>query len=194
IIKITKTKRIQDGVVRIEFVSGQTAFDYIKQKEIDEIKNVEESAQKEQMQIQREERKQKAREKIPVLLEQVSTYNDGTTTIDEIQIHITNSIKFCFTSSDQYDEFFHINFGKRLVKDNPKTTYVGIFETGPTIRIIVYSGEEASKSKNAGNIAKSVAEILGGAGGGDAKFAQGGGKDTSKKDEAINKAKSMILG
>lgn len=194
IIKITKTKRIQDGVVRIEFVSGQTAFDYIKQKEIDEIKNVEESAQKEQMQIQREEQKQKAREKIPVLLEQVSTYNDGTTTIDEIQIYITNSIKFCFTSSDQYDEFFHINFGKRLVKDNPKTTYVGIFETGPTIRIIVYSGEEASKSKNAGNIAKSVAEILGGAGGGDAKFAQGGGKDTSKKDEAINKAKSMILG
>jgi len=194
IIKITKTKRIQDGVVRIEFVSGQTALDYIKQKEIDEIKNVEESAQKEQMQIQREERKQKAREKIPVLLEQVSTHNDGTTTIDEIQIHITNSIKFCFTSSDQYDEFFHINFGKRLVKDNPKTTYVGIFETGPTIRIIVYSGEEALKSKNAGNIAKSVAEILGGAGGGDAKFAQGGGKDTSKKDEAINKAKSMVLG
>ena len=194
IIKITKTKRIQDGVVRIEFVSGQTAFDYIKQKETDEVKNLEESAQKEQMQNQREERKQRAREKIPILLEQVSTHHDGTTIIDEIQIHMTNSIKFCFTSSDQYDEFFHINFGKRLVKDNPMTTYVGIFETGPTIRIIVYSGEEASKSKNAGNIAKSVAEILGGAGGGDAKFAQGGGKDTSKKDEAINKAKSMILG
>jgi alanyl-tRNA synthetase len=194
IIKITKTKRIQDGVVRIEFVSGQTAFDYIKQKEMNEVKSVEESAQKEQMQNQREERKQKAREKIPVLLEQVSTHHNGTTTIDEIQIHMTNFIKFCFTSSDQYDEFFHINFGKKLVKDNPMTTYVGIFETGPTIRIIVYSGEEASKSKNAGNIAKSVAEILGGAGGGDAKFAQGGGKDTSKKDEAINKAKSMILG
>ena len=194
IIKITKTKRIQDGVVRIEFVSGQTAFDYIKQKKTDEVKNLEESAQKEQMQNQREERKQKAREKIPILLEQVSTYDDGTTIIDEIQIHMTNSMKFCFTFSDQYDEFFHINFGKKLVKDNPMTTYVGIFETGPTIRIIVYSGEEASKSKNAGNIAKSVAEILGGAGGGDAKFAQGGGKDTSKKDEAINKAKSMILG
>jgi len=73
-------------------------------------------------------------------------------------------------------------------------TYVGIFEAGPTIRIIVYSGEEASKCKNAGNIAKSMAEILGGAGGGDEKFAQGGGRDTSKKVEAINKAKSMMLG
>ncbi len=195
IIKITKTKRIQDGVVRIEFVSGQTAFDYIKQKELDEAKSLEELVQKEQMQNQREERKQKARERIPILLEKILAYhNDDTTVIDDIQIHVKNSIKFCFTSSDQYDEFFHINFGKKLVNNNPRITYVGIFETGPKIRIIVYSGEEASKSKNAGNIVKSVAEILGGAGGGDAKFAQGGGKDTSKKDEAINKAKSMVLG
>ena len=31
LIKITRTKRIQDGVVRIEFVSGDTALDYVKQ-------------------------------------------------------------------------------------------------------------------------------------------------------------------
>ena len=47
-------------------------------------------------------------------------------------------------------------------------------------------------SVNAGEIAKEIASILGGSRG-DAKFAQGGGKDTSKKDEAIAKAKSMIL-
>ena len=47
---------------------------------------------------------------------------------------------------------------------------------------------------NSGVIAKEIALILGGSGGGDARFAQGGGKDTSKKDEAIAKAKSMILG
>jgi alanyl-tRNA synthetase len=43
-------------------------------------------------------------------------------------------------------------------------------------------------------LAKEIASILGGSGGGDAKFAQGGGKDTSKKEQAIAKAKSMILG
>ena len=42
-------------------------------------------------------------------------------------------------------------------------------------------------------IARKVSEILGGSGGGDTKFAQGGGKDKSKKDEALNKAKSMVL-
>ena len=192
LIKITKTKRIQDGVVRLEFVSGPTAREYVKQQEIEQLKKAEESVQKELKDKQREEERQKAKEKIPALLEQIATLSN-TGVIDEIEINV-NSIKSCFTNSRQYDEFFHMNFGKKLVKENPNSVYVGIFKSGPTIRVIVYSGDEASKSKNAGNIAKSVAEILGGAGGGDTKFAQGGGKDTSKMDEAIAKAKSMILG
>ena len=192
LIKITKTKRIQDGVVRLEFVSGPTAREYVKQQEIEQLKKAEESVQKELKDKQREEERQKAKEKIPALLEQIATLSN-TGVIDEIEINV-NSIKTCFTNSKQYDEFFHMNFGKKLVKENPNSVYVGIFKSGPTIRVIVYSGDEASKSKNAGNIAKSVAEILGGAGGGDTKFAQGGGKDTSKMDEAIAKAKSMILG
>ena len=192
LIKITKTKRIQDGVVRLEFVSGPTAREYVKQQEIEQLKKVEESVQKELKDKQREEERQKTKEKIPALLEQITTLSN-TGVIDEIEINV-NSIKSCFTNSKQYDEFFHMNFGKKLVKANPNSVYVGVFQSGPTIRVVVYSGDEASKSKNAGNIAKSVAEILGGAGGGDAKFAQGGGKDTSKMDEAIAKAKSMILG
>ena len=192
LIKITKTKRIQDGVVRLEFVSGPTAREYVKQQEIVQLKKAEESVQKELKDKQREEERQKAKEKIPALLEQIATLSN-TGVIDEIEINV-NSIKSCFTNSRQYDEFFHVNFGKKLVKENPNSVYVGIFKSGPTIRVIIYSGDEASKNKNAGNIAKSVAEILGGAGGGDTKFAQGGGKDTSKMDEAIAKAKSMILG
>ena len=100
--------------------------------------------------------------------------------------------KLCFTASDQYDEFFHINFGKKLAGQEPTSAYCGIFESGPTIRVIVYCGEQSGKK--AGEIAHEIAGILGGSGGGDAKFAQGGGKDTSKKEQAITKAKSMVLG
>ena len=192
LIKITKTKRIQDGVVRLEFVSGPTAREYVKQQEIEQAKRVEEEKLKKIKDKQREEEKLKAKEKIPALLEQVAAQSSSGV-IDEIEINV-NGIKSCFTNSKQHDEFFHMNFGKRLVKDNPNAVYVGIFESGPTIRVVAYCGDEASKSKNAGNIAKSVAEMLGGAGGGDAKFAQGGGKDTSKTKDAIAKAKSMIIG
>jgi len=186
LIKITKTKRIQDGVVRLEFVSGPTAFEYIKQQEKDSEKQEKENIAKQVLEKQREENKQKAREQIPVLLEKIlageSVEPDKISTNDKI----------CFTASEQYDDYFHQNFGKKLVDKDAKAAFCGIFESGPTVRIMIHAGEESGI--NSGEIAKEIASILGGSGGGDAKFAQGGGKDTSKKDEAIAKAKSMILG
>ena len=186
LIKITKTKRIQDGVVRLEFVSGPTAFAYLKEQEEEKEKQKILDAQKEQLEKQREERKQKAREKIPELLEHILSGNSGE--FEGIEV----KGKSCFTESDQYDEFFHINFGKKLVNQDKNFAYCGIFEAGQTIRVIVYCGEQSGKK--AGEIAREISGILGGSGGGDSKFAQGGGKDTSKKEQAIAKAKLMILG
>jgi alanyl-tRNA synthetase len=186
LIKITKTKRIQDGVVRLEFVSGPTAFEYVKKQQEEAEKQKELEANKEKIEKQREENKQKARDKIPVLLEKIlageSVESDG----------IFVKEKLCFTSSPDYDDFFHQNFGKKLVAKDSKAAFCGIFESGPTVRVMVYAG--ADSGINSGQIAKEIALILGGSGGGDAKFAQGGGKDTSKKEQAIAKAKSMILG
>ena len=186
LIKITKTKRIQDGVVRLEFVSGPTAFEYIKQQEKDSEKQEQENIAKQALEKQREENKQKAREQIPILLEKILAGES----VELEKISANN--KICFTASEQYDDYFHQNFGKKLVAKDTKAAFCGIFESGPTVRIMVHAGEESGV--NSGEIAKEIASILGGSGGGDAKFAQGGGKDTSKKDEAIVKAKSMILG
>ena len=186
LIKITKTKRIQDGVVRLEFVSGDTAFEYLQKQEKNNTKQKELAIQKVKIEKERVERRQKAREKIPMLMEQISSGKSGT--LDGIEI--VN--KHCFTASDQYDEYFHITFGKKLINSEIKSAYCGVFESGSTIRIIVYCGNESGI--NAGQIAREVAGILGGSGGGDAKFAQGGGKDISKKDMAVVKAKTMILG
>ena len=186
LIKITRTKRIQDGVVRLEFVSGPTAQEYVKQQEIIQTQNKEESAQKEIKDKAREENKDKAREKIPVFIEKVlsgeSLESEG----------IAVNGKLCFTADENYDDYFHQNFGKKLVAKDDTAAFCGIFEAGPTIRVMIFAGEKSGV--NAGDIAKEIASILGGSGGGDAKFAQGGGKDTSKKDDAIQKAKSMILG
>ena len=102
------------------------------------------------------------------------------------------SNKLCFTADESYDDYFHQNFGKKLVGKDDTAAYCGIFEAGPTIRVMIFAGTKSGV--DAGTIAREISTILGGSGGGDSKFAQGGGKDTSKKEQAIAKAKSMILG
>jgi len=191
LIKITRTKRIQDGVVRLEFVAGPVAQAYMKEHEIEMQKKAAEYTAKEERDKLRDQRKEKSRKKIPELIEQI-TQCTGETKIDEIDVSTTDAGRFCSTASVQYDEYFHINFGEKLIKADPKSSYCGLFDAGPTVRAIIYAGK-ASKNKNAGAIAKEISVILGGSGGGNNRFAQGGGKDKSKKDEAIRKAKSMVL-
>ena len=186
LIKITKTKRIQDGVVRLEFVSGPTAAAYVEEQKVLEKQNTEDDLQKQHREKTREENKQKFRDLIPVLLDKVLAGNSGN--IGKISVNN----KLCFTADDSYDDYFHQNFGKKLVSKDETAAYCGIFEVGPTIRIIIFSGPKSGV--DAGSIARKISTILGGSGGGDAKFAQGGGKDTSKKEQVIAKAKSMILG
>jgi alanyl-tRNA synthetase len=196
LVKITRTKRIQDGVVRIEFVSGKTALDYVKQNDANLIKKSMELKEKTELKEKRREQKQELRERFPILVDSITQGKIGTNTVDEIIVDITQPGKpnFCSTASNQYDEFFHISLGEKLIEKDPWMVYCGVFEDGDKIRAIIYSGDQAAKYKKAGEIAKTISETLGGAGGGNQRFAQGGGKDKSKKNTAIEKVKSMVLG
>jgi alanyl-tRNA synthetase len=193
-IKITKTKRIQDGVVRIEFVSGESAKEFVKKKQQDSESKEKEEKLKEQEKLKRVERRQLAKERIPIIAESLSDCKHGISIIEDITIELSESNKanFCYSTSNDYDDVFHIGLGEVLCKADPKLVYCGLFEQGEKIRVIVYAGDEISKEKSAGEIVKSISQILGGAGGGSPKFAQGGGVNISKKEDAIKNVKSMI--
>ena len=194
-IKITRTKRIQDGVVRIEFVSGESAKEFVKKKQQDSESREKEDKLKEQEKEKRVERRQLAKERIPIIAKSLSECKEGISTIEDIIIELTESGKanFCYSTSNDYDDVFHIGLGEVLCKADPRLVYCGLFEEGEKIRVIVYAGDEISKEKSAGEIVRNISQILGGAGGGSSKFAQGGGTDKSKKEDAIKNAKTVIL-
>ena len=191
LVKITRTKRIQDGVVRLEFVAGKAAQEYVKKHEAELAKISAEKAAKERRDKERTERKEQVKKEIPSIVEAFSKSRIGSNIAPPNILYTSKSGKFCYVDNDQYDEFFHLTLGKHLIEKHPDIVYCGIFEENNLTRVIIFVGDEASKNKNAADIAKAVSQILGGSGGGNATFAQGGGPDKSKKDEAINKAKSM---
>ena len=194
-IKITKTKRIQDGVVRIEFVSGDGAKEFVRNRELDSENRKMEEKLKEQVKEKRIEKRQQVKARIPILVKSLSECKEGISTIEDITMEITESheANFCYSVSNNYDDVFHIGLGEILCDKDPRLVYCGLFEDGEKIRVIVYAGDEISKQKSAGEIVKSLSQILGGAGGGSPKFAQGGGTDKSKKEDAIKNAKTIIF-
>ena len=169
-VKITKTKRIQDGVVRIEFVSGDMAKEFALKKQQDVENEQEEEKIKELQKEKRFERKQMTKEKIEKILGMVNR-NFAEPEFDGKGIYdIGDSFTlekgedpdkqcFCYSVSNDYDDDFHIKLGETLCKYEQNLVYCGIFDEGEKVRVIVYCGEHASKNKKAGDIVGSPCGI-----------------------------------
>jgi alanyl-tRNA synthetase len=63
---------------------------------------------------------------------------------------------------------------------------------GASVALIASVGKEHQAKVQAGKIIQTIAPIVGGKGGGKPDFARGGGKDASKLDEALAKAKAHL--
>jgi alanyl-tRNA synthetase len=60
------------------------------------------------------------------------------------------------------------------------------------VTLLATVSPEFTKQVQAGKIIQAIAPIVGGKGGGRPDAARGGGKDASKLDEALAKAKSLL--
>ena len=74
--------------------------------------------------------------------------------------------------------------------NEPKLIYVGLANKGKMVKVFVFVGKEAiSKGIRAGEIVKEASKIVGGSGGGDSRFGQGGGENVKK----IKDVKETVL-
>ena len=76
-------------------------------------------------------------------------------------------------------------------KLQPAVVVLGTVQ-GDRVALLAAVSKEATKSYHAGNIMKQIAPLVGGGGGGRPDFAQAGGKDPARLDEALQKVYELI--
>jgi alanyl-tRNA synthetase len=190
-IKILKTERIQDGVVRLEFVSGQNALKHVQKQEY-QIQFIVSSLGTSKEKVldsfsKNLEEFEKSKKKIKSIIKNISkVYSqhvlDNAITIKSSKNH-DKIIKLYYVIEEELDEEFHLMIGKNAIEIDPYLVYISIINNRNSARVIVYCGKNSSTIISAGSLARSISTILEGSGGGSTNFGQGGGKSIEKLSE-----------
>ncbi|MDE1841664.1 MAG: alanine--tRNA ligase, partial [Thaumarchaeota archaeon] len=195
LIKITKAERIQDGVVRLEFVSSKSALKYTQNQD-QKISHIVKSlgSSKEKM-LESFEHVMKDSDDAKKRLRQIIKRTSEASAREAIsQAKSIGKIKLYSTVDEELDEEFHISVGEMATKIDKSLIYCAFIVKNESIKIISFSGADAIPTKKAGDLVKEVSKVLGGSGGGRDAFGQGGGKDLSKIKDALLTIEKSILG
>ena len=195
IIKILKSERIQDGIERIEFVGGEPALEHTQQRDdtLKKLSEIVESPQdkvvkvvtdlKKTNDILKKKQKQLTKElayfQIPVILKKATEIND---------------LKMYLSTKEGIGEEYHILVGDKAISTQPNLIYCGIILLEKSVRIFIFSGDEAQKNGiKANEIVKDIASTLNGSGGGNSRFGQGGGSRINNITKLEDSLKNIIL-
>ena len=187
-IRITRTKRVQDGVVRIEFVSGRGAQEWDRGLE---RRRAQERAAEEQragVERQRSAEREASRHEVPQMLEAIAAGGTGPCG-DGAELVGTGGGRLCIVTGRPGRT--HEALGKRATRADPRLAYCGITGEGGGVRVITYAGDQSPLGADA--IARWVSEALGGSGGGDRTHARGGGRGGTP-EAAADAARALAEG
>ena len=187
LVKIVKSERIQDGVVRLEFVAGEAALRYMQQLD-SQLASITQTlgSSREKVIESFEKAMQEAeatKKKLRAILRVVSA--PIAKSISEQAKKLDSGIHLYTTYDEELDDDYHIAIGEKAIELDKYLVYLALLSKGQGIRVIVFAGEAASKKVKASAIAKQVSSKLGGSGGGDNRFGQGGGKSKDRIKEAL---------
>ena len=194
LVKIVKSERIQDGVVRLEFVAGEAAVNYMQQldSQLASIAQMLGSSREKIIESfdkamqDGEDAKKKLRAMRRVISLPIAK------SISEQAKKLDSGIHLYTTYDEELDEDFHITIGEKAIELDRNLVYLALISKGQGIRVIVFVGEAACNKVKAGSIAKQVSNKLGGSGGGDNRFGQGGGRSKEMIKEALLLAEGVI--
>jgi alanyl-tRNA synthetase len=194
LIKIVKSERVQDGVERLEYVAGESAVNFVENQEsllLEAASKLETPVDKLAASISRVQKNEEiARRTSKQLAKKLADLMVNE--IPRISIKLSSGISFYLSAFEEgLDSEYHTMVGDRLSKFSPSLIYLSLFEENSRVRLIVFCGDDAQKKGvKAGLVAREIAKALGGSGGGDARFAQGG---VGKKPEVLPDFQAILL-
>ncbi|HTM09956.1 MAG TPA: alanine--tRNA ligase [Verrucomicrobiae bacterium] len=193
VFKLQTEGGVAAGVRRVEAVTGEGALDLVRSyeqrlKEIagllraapdDAVERVKRLLQQ-QRELEREIetlRGQQGKHQIPELLAKKQQVDGATIVVSKVDKVDANQLR---ELADQ-------------VKDKLGSGVVFLVSAGDTnVSMVASVSKDLTSRYHAGNIIKQVAPIVGGGGGGRPDFAQAGGKDPSKVDQALDKVREIV--
>jgi len=187
LVKIVKSERIQDGVVRLEFVAGEAAVKHMQQLD-GQLASIAQALGSSREKVVESfnksmEEAEAAKKKTRTILRVVA--GPIAESISKQAKKLGSGVHLYSTYDEELDDDYHIAVGEKAIELDKHLVYVALISKGQGMRVIVFAGEAARKKVKAGAIAKQVAAKLGGSGGGDDRFGQGGGKSKERIKEAL---------
>ena len=195
LIKILKTERIQDGAVRLEFVSGNNALQYIQSQD-SQLHHIAQSLGSSREKVGESLGKMIAENELMKrkLRSLVNKFSDNmASTVAQKATKTGVGIKIYGIYDDQVGDDYYLALGEKSTYVDPFLVFVALVQDQDRIRVIVFAGEESRKILKASRIAKEISLKLGGTGGGGTdKFAQGGGMDKNRVQDCLKNLESLI--
>ena len=147
LVKIVKSERIQDGVVRLEFVAGEAAVSYMQQldSQLASISHTLGSSREKVIESFNKamEDAETARKKVRAMLRVVSV--PIAKSISEQAKKLDSGIHLYTTYDEELDDDYHIAIGEKAIELDKDLIYLALLSKGQGIRVIVFAGEAASQ-------------------------------------------------
>jgi alanyl-tRNA synthetase len=185
-IRLRKTKRIQDGIVRVEYTAGMAAIrEFQRDKDV-----IEESAETLNVTLEKvnegilrlQDENKAARKQLESLGAQMNELKAAALLSSAIRVGEARLIVHIVGDEDPEE------LSKRLVSEKKVVAVIG--KKGASCKVLVSRSPDLEVDCRP--LLKEVMSLMGGGGGGRKEYAQGGGGSAEKMDDAFAQAEALV--
>ncbi len=193
LLKFKAEAGVASGVRRVEAVTGEGALDWVRHREhvLKEMGSILKGSEDDA--VERLEKLLSQQRELERQLSQLQGKLAGSQS-DEIasRVRQTNGVNVVASRVEGVNDKAVRDMADQL-RDRLQPAVIVLGMTrGEKVSLLAAVSKDLTKRYHAGNIIKQIAPIVGGGGGGRPDFAQAGGKDPARLDEALQKVYELI--